>query len=264
MPEELWHYALYLAGGILAGGINTLSGGGNNLTFSIMLLLGLPANIANGTNRLGILIQNFWGSATFYRNGLLDLKIGLFLIPPSVMGAVWGAFVAVDIDVELLENIVGGLMLLLIPTIFKKSKPKVKFGQRLPFWKRLLVWVAFLGIGFYGGLVQGGIALVIVPLLAEVVGMSFIRANAIKMLITLVYTLPVFGIFVAYGQVDWWLAILLSVGQVIGTWIATDFALNNPNANKVARWLLAFMLTLTVIQIFDLWQWAVWAWEGIN
>jgi len=253
MKTEIWHYALYLFGGIVAGGINTLSGGGNNLTFSIMLLLGVPANIANGTNRLGILVQNAWGAYTFHKNGLLDLKSSVFFIIPAVIGAIFGAFVAVDIDVQLLENIVGGLMLLLIPTVFRKTKPQVLgMHKKMSKRRKVVVWIAFLGIGFYGGLVQGGIALVLVPLLSAVSNMSFIRANAIKMLITLVYTFPVFWIFVYYQQVDWWLAILLSVGQIIGTWIASDFAVSNPNANKVARWLLAIMLFLTVLQVFDI------------
>ena len=47
--------------GFLAGGINTLAGGGSNLTIPALMVLGLPADIANGTNRIAILLQSVVG-----------------------------------------------------------------------------------------------------------------------------------------------------------------------------------------------------------
>ena len=47
--------------GFLAGGINTLAGGGSNLTIPALMVLGLPADIANGTNRMAILLQSVVG-----------------------------------------------------------------------------------------------------------------------------------------------------------------------------------------------------------
>jgi len=47
--------------GFLAGGINTLAGGGSNLTIPALMVLGLPADIANGTNRMALLLQSVVG-----------------------------------------------------------------------------------------------------------------------------------------------------------------------------------------------------------
>ena len=45
-----------LAGGLLAGVLNTLAGGGSLLTVPLLVLLGLPGTVANGTNRIGVLL----------------------------------------------------------------------------------------------------------------------------------------------------------------------------------------------------------------
>jgi uncharacterized protein len=252
VEESYWHYGLYLISGILAGAVNTLAGGGNMLTFSLLLFLGVPANIANGTNRLGILVQNLLGTLTFSRSGLLDIGLGVRFAIPSVIGAVIGAIIAVDLDVAVLEEIVAVLMILMLPGTIMKPKSNPFFSPEKPTTKKKIIgFVLFLLIGFYGGLIQGGIALIIMIAISHLTHISLLRANAIKMLITLVYTIPAFGIFVYYGQVNWPIAVFLSVGQLIGTWLASDFAIKNPHANKTAKWFLVGMVILSVLQIFD-------------
>jgi len=52
--------------GIFVGFINTLSGGGSVISLSLLLLLGLPANIANGTNRISIFFPDLFVGRQFY------------------------------------------------------------------------------------------------------------------------------------------------------------------------------------------------------
>src|SRR5688572_33346053 len=82
--------------GFAAGFINTLAGSGSLLTLPLLILLGLPANVANGTNRVGVLLQNVVAVATFRRRGALPLAGSWKLIVPSVVGAVVGAELAVE------------------------------------------------------------------------------------------------------------------------------------------------------------------------
>src|SRR5262245_59383493 len=88
--------------GIVAGFINTLAGSGSLLTLPILILLGLPANVANGTNRVGVTMQNIASVATFRRHGALPLAGSWQLIMPSVAGGIVGAMLAVDLDERLL------------------------------------------------------------------------------------------------------------------------------------------------------------------
>ncbi|MDX2175780.1 MAG: TSUP family transporter, partial [Candidatus Sumerlaeia bacterium] len=50
--------ALLGAAGLVGGFVNTLAGGGSLVTLPALLLLGLPADVANATNRVGVLAQS--------------------------------------------------------------------------------------------------------------------------------------------------------------------------------------------------------------
>lgn len=245
-------YLTYLLVGVVAGVVNTLAGGASILILSMLLFMGVPATIANGTNRLGILVQNLTGSSTFYRSGLLDIQGSLKYIIPSVVGAIVGALVATDIDQGTLEIFVGVVMVfMLIPTIFKIQSKKNPFlkHQHKPLFK-VINFVIFLLIGFYGGFVQAGIGLIIMVVLPQISNLSLIRGNAVKMAIILIYTVPVMAIFIINGQVNWWIAIWLALGQIGGTWLAGRFAVNHPSANKWVRILLIFMVSISILKMF--------------
>src|SRR5688500_412784 len=108
--------------GFAAGFIHTLAGSGSLLTLPILILLGLPANVANGTNRVGVLLQNIVAVATFRQRGALPLTGSWKLIVPSVVGAIIGAELAVDLDEALLRQTIGALMLVLLAVMLLKPE----------------------------------------------------------------------------------------------------------------------------------------------
>ena len=68
---DWYFYPLMIIAGFAAGFINTLAGSGSILTLPLLLYLGLPANMANATNRINIIFQNFTGAVTFHRGRML-------------------------------------------------------------------------------------------------------------------------------------------------------------------------------------------------
>ena len=58
---EWYTYLIVVGIGIIAGIINTLAAGGSLLTLPVLMALGLPPNMANGTNRIAIFLQNVIG-----------------------------------------------------------------------------------------------------------------------------------------------------------------------------------------------------------
>jgi len=68
--------ALIIAG-LMVGFINTLAGGGSIISLSVLMVLGLPANIANGTNRIAIAVQTLTASSSFRQQKVLDTKKGM-------------------------------------------------------------------------------------------------------------------------------------------------------------------------------------------
>ena len=84
--------------GILVGIINTLAGGGAIITMTLFTVLGLPIGVANGTNRIAVILQNFTATLTFIRKRMLDIKSGLKLAIPAVIGNIAGSLVATKIS----------------------------------------------------------------------------------------------------------------------------------------------------------------------
>ena len=84
-------YAAIVGVGIFAGFINTLAGSGSLLTLPLLMFLGLPPNVANGTNRIAILLQNVVGVSSFKQQKVLKIKDGLQLGIPAVIGSLVGA-----------------------------------------------------------------------------------------------------------------------------------------------------------------------------
>lgn len=251
LDNHLLEYGFYLIAGILAGVINTLAGGASVFTLSILLFFGMPASIANGTNRLGILFQNLAGTLTFQRTGILNTRESLPFVIPSLFGAIFGAILAVRLDAQNMEYIVGTLMIFMLFTILKKPKTKPQLSHRQ---KKYFVrnTITFFAIGFYGGFVQAGIGLVLIVALTQMTGFSLIRGNAIKMLIIFLYTVPVIGIFIYQGQIEWIPAIWLAVGQVLGTHLTGKYAVKSSGESPWIRLVLVAMVVLSILKTFGI------------
>jgi len=93
-----WHIVIAVVGGFVAGVINTFAGNGSAITLSILTeVLGLPANVANGSNRVGALLQSTTSAFVFYKNGKLNLKESKSIIILTVIGAFIGVYAAINI-----------------------------------------------------------------------------------------------------------------------------------------------------------------------
>jgi uncharacterized membrane protein YfcA len=234
--------------GFAAGFINTLAGSGSLLTLPLLILLGLPANVANGTNRVGVLLQNIVAVATFRQRGALPLAGSWKLIVPSVAGAVVGAELAVDLDEQILRQTIGVLMLVLIVVMLLKPERWIA-EHAAPREPRLLVEVpVFFAIGVYGGFIQVSVGLFLLAGLVLGAGHNLVGANALKNLIVLVFTAAAIVVFVVNEQVQWTLGLLLGAGQAVGAWVAAHFAVRR--GAEFVRWAVIVITVGAAIALF--------------
>ena len=87
-------YPVLIVAGILAGFINTLAGSGSLITLPLLMFAGLPANVANATNRIGIILQNVVGSFSFRHNKVFEFSEGIWFAVPATAGSLIGAAAA--------------------------------------------------------------------------------------------------------------------------------------------------------------------------
>lgn len=261
--DHAWYiYLLALGAGALAGVVNTLAGSGSLITLPMLIFLGLPAQVANGTNRVGVVIQNTVGLATLNRRGALELRGSGWYVVPTLLGGAIGAFVAVDVGEEAMRWTIGvvmGLMLLVIladPKSWIEEGPGAREG-RPPWWLML----AFVGIGAYGGFIQAGVGVLMLVGLVSGVGFDAVRANGVKLFLNGLFTVVALAIF-AYGdQVVWEMGLLMGLGQAMGAWAAARFAAGSEQAGVWIRRLLIVILVVSMTQLFGLWE-LVAGWSG--
>src|SRR2546425_10566945 len=80
-----------VAAGLVSGFVNTLASSGSAVTLPLMIFRGLPATVANGTNRVPLLAGALAALLAFHRAGGLEGRDGLVFSVPVIAGTVVGA-----------------------------------------------------------------------------------------------------------------------------------------------------------------------------
>jgi len=247
IDTEFLLYAAVPIVGLIAGFINTLAGSGSLLTLPVLILLGLPANVANGTNRVGILIQNIVAVASFRRRQAQSFDGSTRLVIPAVLGAIVGAALAVDLNEEILNRTIGVLMIFMLGVILIRPERWLAShatSSAIPyFWQAPL----YFGIGIYCGFIQAGAGIFLLAGLVLGSGFDLVRANALKNLIVLIVTVAALGVFVWNDQVRWGLGLLLASGNAAGAWFAVRMAVNRGAA--FLRWFLVVIVALSAVAL---------------
>lgn len=243
MDYSLTYLAILMITGFIAGIINTLAGGGSNLTLPALMLTGMPADVANATNRVGVLLQCVVGVRGFHKHGKLDNHDMLPVLVPSLIGGLIGSIAVILIPVVALKPILLGtmiimaLVILIFPTIIAPPEGTPTFKIK----ERPLAWLGLFVAGLYGGFVQAGVGFILILALAGTLRYDLARANALKLWCSLVFTSLAALVFLIDDLILWVPGLVLACGTMLGAHIAVRFALNVEQ--KVMKWFL-FLMTL--------------------
>ncbi|HER09799.1 MAG TPA: sulfite exporter TauE/SafE family protein [Bacteroides sp.] len=221
---EWYAYIAVVVIGVLVGIINTLAAGGSLISLPLLMALGLPPNVANGTNRIAIFLQTVVGVVGFHREKVMDFPRGFKVGIPAVMGAVAGAFIAVNMNDRAMKLAIGGIMILMFLVILLRPNRWLRSHEThppVPYWVQVII---FFLVGVYGGFIQAGVGFFLLTALVLGSGFELVRANALKIFVNLLYTPLALVIFFLHGDVHLWMGLLLAVGSMIGAWIGTKIA----------------------------------------
>lgn len=247
-----WATAGLLYGaGVIAGILNVLAGGGSLLTLPVMIFLGLPPTVANGTNRVAILVQNVAAVWGFQRHRLVDRAWLPLAALPAVAGAALGAWLAVLIDDDSFRRLLAVLMVLSAAwTVWNplgRGEPRREaLAAGLSAGRRAALIAGFFVAGVYGGFVQAGVGFVLLGVIT-LAGLDLVRGNALKVLLVLAYTPISLAIFAAGGLVDWGIGAALALGNLTGALIGVRLAVLKGHAwirNVVTVTVVVFAIRL--------------------
>ena len=217
---ELIDAALVVGAGLVAGIVNAMAGGGSLLTVGLLnVFVGLPGLVANGTNRVGVLVQNASSVASYRKEGVRGFRRAVPVLVPVIAGSLLGSLLVSSVTDETFERIFGILM---VPLLFLSLRSPKNVGSQIN-WHPVTTAVIFFGIGLYGGAFQAGVGLLIVVALSRS-GLDLVNANAVKVVVILVLTTIAVPVFIVRGQVDWGFAVVLAIGFAAGGWIGARIA----------------------------------------
>ncbi|MCA9541243.1 MAG: sulfite exporter TauE/SafE family protein [Myxococcales bacterium] len=214
---SLWTDALLLAGGAAAGFINAVAGGGSALTLPLLMLTGLDASVANGTNRVAVAVQAATGTVTFHRSGVRPWRAAVYALAPSMAGALIGAVVATHLAPPTMEIAFGVIFLGLAVLLALKPSFLDPPAEAEPRPIGMGGGLALFAVGFYGGLFQAGVGIPLLVVLVRVTGLDLVRSNAMKLGLVCVYTTAVLAIFGSAGQLEWRAGAVLAAGGLVGS-----------------------------------------------
>jgi uncharacterized membrane protein YfcA len=207
-------FAILIAGGFVAGVINTLAGGGSLITVGLLVFLGMPGTIANGTNRIGVLVQNITSAWRFRAEGVSGLRSALPILIPVLAGSLLGAYGIAQVTPELFERLFGVVMLLLLVPMLRPRAASARKEDIRP-WPPGLRAFVFFAIGLYGGAIQAGVGIFLIFAMSRA-GYDLVRANSVKAVVIAALTAIAVPVFIWSDQVVWPEALALVIGFALG------------------------------------------------
>lgn len=249
MPEIVfWKYLLLVGVGLVAGVLNILAGGGSLMTLPVLIFLGLPPVVANGTNRIAIFFQNVVAVGSFRQKNRLPLRLALLCTPSALLGSLLGARLAVTISETFFRQLLAGIMIMVavLMILDPVRRLDLRLRQLTPARSAGLV-ASFFVIGLYGGFIQAGVGfLIITALLFH--GLDLVRINAVKVFVVLCFTVVALAVFVRHGQVDYGLGLALAVGNSLGGWLGTRLAV--ARGHDFIRKLVVVVVLVMAVRLF--------------
>ncbi|UCC33044.1 MAG: sulfite exporter TauE/SafE family protein [Candidatus Bathyarchaeota archaeon] len=234
---------IVLFGGLLAGILNTVMGGGSLISVPLLITTGLPAHLAIGTNRLAMIFNTGVGAIEYHKKVKYRIELALFLAAFTSVGSLLGASIALQINEEIMRYVIAVLMLIMGGVVFYKKKLGLE-QREVKQTRRTYVLISLLSLllGVYGGFFGAGVSTMFTFLFVSFLGMSFIGSAGITRFIVSIMSMVAVSIFLINDKIDFFYGVLLAASFVVGAKIGVKLALKAGNI-----WIRRVFLLFVVI-----------------
>lgn len=244
-----YEYLILIPIGFVAGFLNTIAGGGTLLTLPTLIFLGLPASIANGTNRIAILIQTATAVKGFKSKGVSTYPFSLYLGISALFGAFIGAKLAIDINGELFNKILAVIMMMvLVAILFGPKHNYAEMTEKLTGKPLYFAIIIFFFLGIYGGFINAGIGFLMLLILPLVNGLSLLKSNVTKVYVVAIYTIGAVIVFALENKINYLLAFILTIGNASGAWVGSRWSVKKDD--KIIKLFLLVTVSSLAIKLW--------------
>lgn len=242
-------YILLILVGFIAGFVNTIAGGGTLLTMPMLIFMGLPPSVANGTNRVAILIQTAIGIKGFQSKGITTHPFSVYLGVSALLGSLIGAQIAVDIKGDTFNKILSAVMILVVLMLLLKPKVNLTDIVERTTGKYLYISIfIFFFLGIYGGFINAGIGFMMLIVLPYVNRLSLVKSNATKVAVVCMYTIGAVVMFALNDKIDWKFGLILAIGNASGAWFSSRWSV--AKGDKVIKVFVVVMISILSVKLW--------------
>ena len=241
MPST-YDILLLIGAGIFAGSVNTIAGGGSLLTLPLLIFMGLPSSVANGTNRIAIAVSTLSANIGYASKNVVTYPFSIYLGISALFGAILGARIAIEIEGAIFNRILAIIIIMVVMIMVLKPKMAEHLSHERTTGKHLAISLAaFFFIGIYGGFINAGIGFIIMLFLNIFNRMNLVRVNAAKVGIAFIYTIGALATFAVSGNVNWLYGLILAIVTSIGAWTASRFSVDK------GEWFIKIVMIIMVM-----------------
>lgn len=213
----------------LAGFVDSVAGGGGLISLPAYMLVGLPAHVASGTNKVVACIGTNFAAGKYIKNGSVKLELALFAAGGALAGSLCGTKAALYLD----ETTLKTLLLCALPCVAVFMAVKKDFGRetgkapksRGPGANRAISAVIGLAIGCYDGLVGPGTGTFMMMAFTAVLGFDLLTSTGCAKIGNLASNVASAIVWIINGKVMFALVLPAAVFGVAGNLLGARYAI---------------------------------------
>lgn len=232
--------------GFAAGMVDSIAGGGGLIALPTLLFIGLPPQIALGTNKLQGSFGTFSAVINYTRKGQIAIRHGLAGIAFTLLGATFGAWLVQSLDATFIKPLIPFMLLFVfIYIVFagnignKDTSPKLRMNTFYALFG--------IGLGFYDGFFGPGTGSFWTVAFMFFAGFNMTKATGYTKLMNFTSNIAALFWFILGGNVVYSIGLTMGAGQMAGARIGSSLAIKN--GTRLIRPIFLTVVLLTIIRL---------------
>lgn len=246
MLDSFWVTLLLFAAGTAAGLVDSIAGGGGLITLPVLLGVGLPPQVALGTNKFQSSFGSLTATAYHIHKRNVDLRTGWSGVAGTIVGAALGAWAVQQIDATLLGKIIPFMLAgILVYTFFT---PKLGDADQKPRMNSLPAFVLTgLCFGFYDGFFGPGVGSFWAISFVVLLGFNLAKATGYTKLMNFTSNVVSLIVFALGGHVWFMSGLAMGAGQILGARLGSGLVIR-----KGATFIRPVFMSVVIVMIVKL------------
>lgn len=237
--SEIKIIAIFIVG-MVSGFASAIGGGGGLISTPFLIFLGVSPQITLATNKFGGVGLSIGALFKFIKEKKIIWEYAIFLSFFGVLGSLIGSQILLNIETNILQKFIGAMLILLVPTVFRKKN----FGlEEKPTSRKrkILGCISYFLISIIASFF-GGLGFITIGVVIFFFGLSMIKASATELFSYSVFSLSAVIIFAFNNIINYQIGIILFLGMLIGGYLGAHTAIKKGN-----KWVKGFFLVVVIL-----------------